>query len=185
MKEICFILISFSIQKEANKFITFLPYEDFIETARCLDRQRLGKQRVEAGQILRTLGIEGVLLTPPILRGVEKKQAWINHPAVKMWLGYENALKYYYNIICQEWIDRGYQQNMRLFYFHDMEYIELPYWLGDERFHSSHRASLLAKDYRWYSQFEWEEEPKIEYVWPTNCRGGIITKEDMEKLWRF
>ena len=34
---------------------TFLPYEDFRASARVLDRQRLGKQRVEAKQILQAL----------------------------------------------------------------------------------------------------------------------------------
>jgi len=125
----------------------------------------LGKQRTEAAQVLRTLGIEGVLLTPPILRGVDDKQAWINHPAVKMWVGYEECLKNYYNKICEEWVRRGYQQNMGFFQV-NINDIVWPSWLGNERFHSSHRASLLYKKYDWYKQFNWIEEPKIEYVWP-------------------
>ncbi len=32
---------------------TFLPYQDFTETAKCLDYRRLGKQRVEAKRILK------------------------------------------------------------------------------------------------------------------------------------
>ena len=34
---------------------TFLPFPDFHESAACLDMRRLGKQRVEAMQILRTI----------------------------------------------------------------------------------------------------------------------------------
>ena len=34
---------------------TFLPYADYTRTAKCLDRQRLGKQRVECKQILNAL----------------------------------------------------------------------------------------------------------------------------------
>jgi Pyrimidine dimer DNA glycosylase len=34
---------------------TFLPYPDFVACARVLDSRRLGKQRVEALQILRAL----------------------------------------------------------------------------------------------------------------------------------
>ena len=34
---------------------TFLPYSDFIKSAKCLDYRRLGKQRVEAWQIYNTL----------------------------------------------------------------------------------------------------------------------------------
>jgi hypothetical protein len=140
-----------------------LPYQDFIATAQCLDTKRLGKQRCEAAQILRTIGIEGVLLCSPKPKSINKKQAWINHPAVKMWKYNIECLKYYYNIICEEWIRRGYKQNMKLFEINKFDY---PFWLGNERFHSSHRASLLYKNYEWYSQFGWKEEPKISYIWP-------------------
>ena len=34
---------------------TFLPYPDFVKSAKALDYKRLGKQRVEAWQILRAL----------------------------------------------------------------------------------------------------------------------------------
>ena len=56
---------------------TFLPYTDFIKSAKCLDYKRLGKQRVEAKQILN------------ILLGETTKAGWTNHPAVLMWSGYE------------------------------------------------------------------------------------------------
>ena len=62
---------------------TFLPYADFKETAKCLDMKRLGKMRVEAMQILM------------VLTGLNKGKAWTNHPAVKMWRGYEAALAEY------------------------------------------------------------------------------------------
>ena len=47
---------------------TFLPYPDFVASARCLDRRRLGKQRVEVLQLLRALLVPG--------------SGWANHPAV-------------------------------------------------------------------------------------------------------
>lgn len=34
---------------------TFLPYKSFVKSAACLDMRRLGKQRVEAKQILMAL----------------------------------------------------------------------------------------------------------------------------------
>ena len=71
---------------------TFLPYADFSKTAKCLDYKRLGKQRVEAKQILN------------ILLDRTETKGWRNHPAVLMWVGYENALKIYYNMILDEWI---------------------------------------------------------------------------------
>lgn len=38
---------------------TFLPYPDFAESASVLDRQRLGKQRVETLQVMKALTVPG------------------------------------------------------------------------------------------------------------------------------
>lgn len=81
---------------------TFLPYDDFEKTAQCLDYRRLGKQRVEAKQILN------------ILEGKTTTNAWKNHPAVKMWSGCENALKLYINTMITEWKKCGYKNTMEL-----------------------------------------------------------------------
>lgn len=76
---------------------TFLPYEDFAATALVLDRQRLGKQRVETMQILTAL-----------LTG----RGWVNHPATLMWAGYEVALLDYQLAVCDEWTAvRGYRDS--------------------------------------------------------------------------
>ena len=45
--------------------------------------------------------------------------------------------------------------------------IVFPKWFGNKNFHSAHRQTLLSKDFEWYSQFGWKEEPKYEYVWPS------------------
>lgn len=129
---------------------TFLPYPDFHESAFCLDNRRLGKQRVEAAQILKALSDGG---------------GWSNHPATKMWAGYEDALKLYFNYVVREWIARGYKNNYKLFDVSDNP--AMPPWFGDEKFHSAHRAALLAKDFEWYSHFNWDEDAKIDYYWPS------------------
>ena len=68
---------------------TFLPYADFEESAKALDYRRLGKQRVEALQILRAnLGMT---------------KGWVNHPAAKMWKGHEITLCKYGIAMCMEW----------------------------------------------------------------------------------
>ncbi len=126
---------------------TFLPYESFTKSAQVLDYRRLGKQRVEAKQIL---------------QAIENQTGWKNHPIVKMWTPYTNALKQYANIIITEWIGRGYNNNME---FYDIDNVEYPDWLGDKRFHSSHRANLLRKDFDWYSQFGWTENSESPYLW--------------------
>ena len=130
---------------------TFLPYSDFRKSMKVLDWRRLGKQRVEAHQILNVL-----------LERTETK-GWRNHPITKMWDGYENLLKHYFNICVEEWMERGYNNNMN---FEPIEGdIKYPDWLGDELFHSSHRANLLRKDSEYYSQFKWGEDSENPYAW--------------------
>lgn len=137
---------------------TFCPYPNFPATARALDWRRLGKQRVECMQILNVIS--------------GKTSGWSNHPAVKMWQGYDMSLCFYSLAMCSEWKQRGYVDNLTPFF---QEYlvenknkqIKLPFWWEDDRVHSSHRQTLLMKDYEWYSKFGWTESPKYEYFWPT------------------
>jgi len=139
---------------------TFLPYPDFVQTAKILDYRRLGKQRVEAWQILNTL------------RGTSNGRGWVNHPATKMWRGYEMALIHYGIAMCEEWIRRGYKDtllprfkslipNPNIIYS-----FELPSWIGDEKFHRSHRSNLLRKKPDFYRQFWPKETDNLDYVWP-------------------
>lgn len=129
---------------------TFLPYPSFEASAACLDNKRLGKQRVEAYQLL--LG------------------QFPNHPAAKMWVGYEKALWCYAQTICTEWVKRGFSDTihvklgqMTLALASSVAY---PMWLGNHEFHASHRSNLLRKDFEWYSQFGWTETSDLPYVWP-------------------
>ena len=129
---------------------TFLPYSCFTKSAKCLDYRRLGKQRVEARQILKAIDNGG---------------AWANHPAVKMWNGYESALAAYSNEMILEWISRGYKNTMQIVGVSDS--VVYPPWFGDEKFHASHRSNLLRKDFGYYSRFSWSEPVDLEYVWPS------------------
>ncbi|MFO7996327.1 MAG: MSMEG_6728 family protein [Dehalococcoidia bacterium] len=128
---------------------TFLPYPEFDKSAAVLDRQRLGKQRVEAFQIVRAITLGS---------------GWSNHPIVRMWTGFENALKLYSNVMVEEWVRRGYRNNLGIYDLAGCE-IAYPWWLGIEEFHASHRAALLAKDYCYYSKYGWAETPRINYLW--------------------
>jgi len=134
---------------------TFLPYEDFAASARVLDRQRLGKQRVEAWQILNALG------------GVSK--GWVNHPATRMWRGYEQALAHYGDAMCYEWIARGYRDTLleRFQSFITHRFPVPPPWLGNEALHLSHRSNLIRKMPDYYGPI-WPDVPSdMPYVWPT------------------
>ncbi len=131
---------------------TFLPYPSFYDVAQTLDDKRLGKQRVEGLQII------NVITTPNYIGG------WMNHPAVNMWRGYENALKMYTNAIITEWKRRGYQNTMQLYEVETP--VLLPWWLGDERFHNSHKSNLLRKFPEYYRQFDWNVPDDLPYFWP-------------------
>ncbi len=134
---------------------TFLPYDNFDLSARSLDMRRLGKQRVEGYQILRTLA------------GLST--GWKNHPATRMWQGHEETLLRYVVTICKEWRRRGYKDTV-LDKVHAME-SEVPFnttvppWLGDEAFHRSHQANLVKKLPEHYAP-QFGSLPWEPYVWP-------------------
>lgn len=132
---------------------TFLPFPNFEKTARVLDSRRLGKQRVEAFQILN------------IILGRTNSLGWRNHPAVKMWGKNPNALKVYFNKIVSEWERRGFQNSMKRETVRGP--VVFPSWIGDRKFHASHRSNLLRKDKNHYSKFNWREKDDIPYFWPT------------------
>ena len=132
---------------------TFLPYKGFELSAQTLDYKRLGKQRVEAFQVLNVL----------LGRTETKAKGWVNHPITRMWKGYENALKLYTNVMIDEWVFRGYNNTMVK---EDIVgKIVYPQWVGYELFHSSHRANLLRKDNEFYSKYVWNENPSSPYAW--------------------
>ena len=139
---------------------TFLPSEDFGLSARVLDRQRLGKQRVEVKQILNALTFQS--------------KGWTNHPATKMWRGHERALIHYGMVVCQTWIDRGYNDSIKpwlvdLLRQHP-EYDRQPYpnWLGDIDFHLSHQSNLIRKLPEHYGPLFPGVPDDLPYLWPIN-----------------
>lgn len=137
---------------------TFVPYADFAKSASVLDRQRLGKQRVEVLQILNSL--------------TGKSNGWMNHPAVKMWSGHEAGLAAYGISICEEWISRGYNDTCseKISILAQPDYSDYPEWWEDERVHSSHRSNLLRKFPEHYLQFGWLENSDIPYFWPESTQ---------------
>ncbi|RGC71016.1 hypothetical protein C5N14_00750 [Micromonospora sp. MW-13] len=151
---------------------TFLPYPDFLASARTLDQKRLGKQRVEAIQVLRGLTRPGY--------------GWRNHPAVKMWTGYEEALVRYGLDVCAVWCEPGRADTCAATLGTDLAAAcgvstvrtqgvlaqagELPPWLGRDDLHRSHRSSLLRKDPAHYRPLFGDVGPDLEYVWPASDR---------------
>jgi hypothetical protein len=160
---------------------TFVPLtSSFEDIARTLDRARLNKQALEGWQILMTL----LELDPQ--GNYRAPKGWVNHPAVKMWRGHEMALYLYIQAMVNEWLRRGYKSTIG---DKAKETIKVamskgllggsastnPSWISDmsmfKQVAASHRTALLVKDYEWYSQFKWAEDPghkpeTYEYLWP-------------------
>jgi hypothetical protein len=143
---------------------TFFPDRDPHKCASVLDIKRLYKQIVECKQIFNTL--------QKLQEDPTQKIGWRNHPAVKMWQGYENYLRFYQSCMLEEWCRRRwdfeadiYQDNLASGHF--IESQDIPPWVGNEEFHASHRSNLLRKDESHYRQFGWTESTDIEYFWPS------------------
>lgn len=145
---------------------TFLPFEDFDQSAAVLDRERLGKQRIEAWQILKIN-----LLDWADEKTSAARIGWANHPAVKMWRGYEGCLASYGEAICREWRRRGYEDTILPRFetiVDDYGTEPRPPWLGDQAFHRAHRLKLLWKAPATYRRHFSEQPPAEEpdYIWP-------------------
>lgn len=145
---------------------TFLPYPDFRISAKHLDYRRLGKQRVECKQLLNALGYHIVVNQLMAYPNGPLKMGWANHPATKMWRGYELALAEYQADMIREWESRGYNNTMERVIIPDEVDLVYPPWLGDEAFHASHRSNLLRKDPVFYGKYGWTEPHDLEYIWP-------------------
>lgn len=143
---------------------TFVPENTFADSVRVLDRQRLGKQRVETLQIMNALA--------------GNSKGWTNHPATRMWRGYEAALFVYQQATCDEWVSRGYKDtcldktyDVFISNFSHQDRVEFPHWWGDNRVHDSHKSALVFKNPVWYNTVYPNVVGEYNYYWP-------VPKED-------
>jgi Pyrimidine dimer DNA glycosylase len=153
---------------------TFLPCPNFVACARVLDSRRLGKQRVEALQIVRAL------LVP--------EYGWRHHPAVLMWKGHPEALGRYGLDICREWRGRGFADTCQPKILADLGLLgvelvrgqeelaaagALPAWLGDAALHRSHQSALLRKDPEFYGSCFLGVPDDLPYIWPVRSEQSL------------
>lgn len=129
---------------------TFLTHPSYAITFRQLDKKRLGNQRLE---------------TSILLESITVGNGWSKHPASKMWVGYERALRQYLRHNILAWIEQGGKNTMSI-PEPDVGYPR-PRWWRDSRLYISHRANLLRKDSEFYAQFEWDVDPAMPYHWPS------------------
>lgn len=153
----------------------FLPYPDFRESVQCLDPTRLGNQIWRECKTLLNGG-------------------WPHHPVAKMWAPYKGALCNYMWAGITELMNRSHIDAIKACsldryvvsmyphpehnYWLNRQY-EVPYFIGNEEFHLSHRLNLLWKGQQdvisgrsstnWYTNYFSEPVPtsKPDYYWPT------------------
>lgn len=141
--------------------MTFIVFGDFVINATFLDNKRLGKQRVEAMQLI---------------DAIEKGTAWKKHPAAVSWKNHVDGLKYYANCIINEWIKRGFNNTMEFYVL--PETVILPWWTQWSPLHHSHRAMLIRKDPFFYKD-KFDVDPlfwNFGYIWPNKINETNHTK---------
>eukprot|EP01080_Neovahlkampfia_damariscottae_P001350 gene1350-11432_t len=179
----------FIISQNLDKSILSRLKECFQKTAQALDSKRLGKQRVEAMQILNILlkraRIDGKMYTEEETKQLLKentsknwpfeiprekvqkkiiKPSWSNHPVTTLWKDHVEALKLYYNCIVEEWIERKYNNNLEL-EFIDETTLDIPPFLNNEEFMIVQRRNMIRKNQEFYSKIFGDLEEKDGYMW--------------------
>jgi len=159
---------------------TFITYSDLKKNFKILDYKRLGKQRLEAKQILNVL--EG------------KQEGYKNHPIVKMWQDHIPGLKVYLNYCIDEWVSRGYNNTMQKETIDlsendvDNEIDLLPWWCFNKQVQNTHKASLIRKDPDYYipkfQDFDMKKYIIHGYIWTnrldTETKWKLYNNEELE-----
>eukprot|EP00762_Andalucia_godoyi_P002887 ANDGO_04505.mRNA.1 hypothetical protein len=144
--------------------------EQVFETSfRHLDYQRLGKQRVEASQMI------------DVITKVAKGQtgvSWSRHPCTLSWSDNLTCLQAYYNCCIAEWVRRGYTNNMLPKALSSA--LCAPWWMGWVAFIYSHRAALVIKrpDYYFDNLMDGQLVRYLRrgYIWPSK-----LSEEDVQR----
>lgn len=154
---------------------TFMTHDNYVDSAKALDNKRLGKQRVEAYQILKAL------------RGdYNDTGAWVNHPATVMWRNHQYELALYGLTISVQFYERGFDGYAMMMKFTDLcndlqsgNRESNPWWVNHQLLHLTHQSNLMRKDADFY---EFDVPDNIPYVWPLDdeqaFRLGTFKKGD-------
>jgi hypothetical protein len=146
---------------------TLLPYADYEEAASCLRDAELRSQ------------ISHAIIIVDSLHEIEGSEAWLQHPAIPMWRGYEAQLCNYGLAMCDEAKKRGWKisgSEERLEWHlgnvttvDDFE-MQTPPWATDPNRMSlvirTHRSFLMSKDRRFYAKYRWNVPPGLPLYWP-------------------
>ena len=113
----------------------FLPYKDYVKSAKVIDNKRLWKQILEADGIIR------------IITG--ERTGYANHPVTKLWYDYPKQLKQYRDILIEEWFSRRLTTPPKI---HKPKKVTYPPFVTP-KFCRSHKDILLNKNKEHYSKY--------------------------------
>jgi len=141
---------------------TWLVANTFEKSATLLDRRRLGAQLYESVHILASLRHKNHLLINP-------KRDVSNHPASKLWVGYERELGAYIYAHLSEWCNRGYKSDINTKNYRviteglERGMYNIPSWITSEVI-VTHRNVLYRKNPTFYPK-KWCGDRGMRYDW--------------------
>ena len=110
---------------------------------------------------------------------------YANHPVVKMWVGYEDALVDYGMTMCLEWIRRGFHDNGTVAKFQRLaesplqDQVIYPVWFGDAHLHTCYQSVLLQKKPDHYVRWFPDVPNDLTLVYPTQLSAIRFDTDDM------
>ena len=131
----------------------YLPYPDFEKSVQCLTTNHLNRVRTNC-QLMAKAFLE--------------PSRWCYHPSFKAWKPYYKAFQYYHDCVVKEWIGRGFNTKAVLFGAPKPERKDMPWFIGNDRYHSSMRSNLIRLNFTYKERCEWVEDGKQPYLWPNN-----------------
>jgi hypothetical protein len=143
-----------------TELIKPLPGEEVIEDGENIILRRKKSERVFHKDEVQTNGVRII------------KLGFVNHPAVRAWIGYDSALKHYINCHITAFVERGCNNNMK--YHYDVpDTLIVPPWVFSSEIHDNHRAALIQKEID-RNEPDWYKDnllfvglpPFVDYIWP-------------------
>lgn len=150
--------------------ITYLPYADFSESAKCLSDKDLLQQLQDNKVIFTTLVFKeqkNYLHTGTFANSTD--------PCILMWQGYLPAFINYYNICLLTALQRQITTCTNLIPLGNYCTLKVkePQWLRDDKLHHSHQYHLYKCNYLFYAKYDdiWDfTEKDSELVFPAPIR---------------
>lgn len=101
----------------------------------------------------------------PLMGDTIFSMGFSHHPIVKIWVGFEDALRSYTNFCIEEWVDRGFSNTMKKFTISSK--FQLPWWVYSEPVILAYKSNLIRKDPVFYGNKFPGISNNLLYIWPS------------------